>query len=695
MYKKFLGILLIISLGTSAFAKTNNNFVAVNGILELGLNNVLESNTIKLQGNWEFYWNQLYEPKDFKDLSQISKPEFVKVPKSWATYKINGQKLPPTGYATYRLIIHKKSDKEKEIYGLNISTIFTSYKLWVNGKLLANVGKVGKTKESSEPAFKYQNIPFILDPVDGPTDTVEIIIQVSNYSHQRAGLHSPIYFSTYNNILTESRWMDILNLVIIGIIIIIGINYLTLYFFRKDDRSNLYFGITCLVMFLRNISTGDRIITYVFPNINWELLMKLDNFSGFGTIPLFGLFAYLLFKDDFPKIVRDIFLYIGLIITLLVITTPAIIYGKIRIFFELYVLVFGLYIILRVLLVASIRKRKYALPTFLGMLILYSTAMNDVLSSMGIISTAYVAPYGLVTFMLIQSITINNKSASAINENEELSAQLTLEKGSLESRIEERTSELQLQHNELMKHQEKEQSLNWINVGIAQINEVVSKDKDNYKELCKNVLIALIQYLDAKIGALYVLNTDKSEDPYLEIVADYGLSKEQKSMNSIIPTNSGLIGATFTNNEVQLISNIPDNYLAINSGLGCASPKSLLIAPMCFEKSVLGVIELASFKEIKPVELEYVTKVAYIVANNLNTVRMNEHNVLLIQQLKEHTGNMQQNEEETRQQLEELKAIEETLNARNIEIEKINAELNKKNKEFEEYKQMMSGKSSS
>lgn len=648
-------VLIINALNT----KANNEYIAKNGVIDLGITNILENRNIKLQGNWEFYWNQLLEPQDFNESIKNLKPSFVKVPKSWASQKINGIKIPTTGYATYRLVVHKKPDALKTIYGLKISTVFSNYKLWVNGKVVASVGSVGKTKNESNPGFNYQDIPFVLDPAEGSTDNIEIIFQVSNFSHQRSGLHFPIFLGTYSNLISETRAMDILNMLIIGIILIIGINHLVLYFFRKQDRSNLYFGIICLVMILRNISTGDRIITYIFPNINWEFLLKLDNFSGFGTIPIFALYFYMLFKDDFPKITRNIFLYTGVAITALVFITPALFYGKLRTFFELYILIGGLYLTFGVLLISAIRKRAYALPSFLAMFILYATAINDVLSSMGIIQTAYIAPYGLVGFMLIQSITINKKSANAINENELLSIQLTHEKENLEHKIEERTHELQSQHDELLKHQEKEQLQNWVNIGVGQVNDVLSKNKDNFDLLSKNVLVSLLKYLDAKLGAMYILNDEIAENPYLELVSDYGLNKDHKSQNAMIPINSGLIGATFTNNEAQLITNIPDDYLAINSGLGSAVPKSLLLVPMCFEEKVFGIIEIASFKIMNSFELDFVNKVAFSIANNLNTVKMNERNLKLIQQFKEHSATMQENEERLKQNLEELEYIRE------------------------------------
>jgi len=654
--------ILITAVLITVFLKTyaeSNLFVAKKGIIELSYSNILKTNSLKLQGESEFYWNQLLEPKDFNDSNKNLNPDYIQFPKSWTAHKVNGKKLPNTGYATYRLVIHKSADNVKTIYGLKLSTVFSNYKLWINGSLVSEVGTVGTTKETSKPGFRYQDIPFILDPAHDITDKIEIIFQVSNFSHQRSGLHFPIYLGLYENLVDSTRWMDVLNLIILGIILVIGINHLSLYLFRKEDKSNLYFGIVCIVMILRNMTTGDRLITYLIPNINWELLIKLDNISGFGTIPLFALFFYTLFRQEFPKILKNIFVAIGLFITLFVALTPAILYGKFRILFELYILIGGLYVTFGILLKSTIRKRPYAVQTFLGMFILYATAINDVLSSMDIIQTAYIAQYGLVTFMIIQSITINKKSAQAIINNEELSVQLTAEKENLESKIDERTRELQSQNDMMLSHKEKEKQQNWVNEGVAKMNEVLGNNKDDYKLLCTNVLSELLKYIDAKLGALYVVNNDSKENPYLELVADYGLNKDFKNQNAMIPTNSGLAGASFTENEVQLITKIPDEFLSINSGLGKSQPRSLLIVPLTFDENVVGVIELASFKEILDYEVDFVKKVAYSVANNLNTVKMNERNVKLIQQFKQHSQIMKENEERLRQNLEELEYYRE------------------------------------
>ncbi|HAN18357.1 MAG: hypothetical protein A2X13_06925 [Bacteroidetes bacterium GWC2_33_15] len=649
--------LLFLILSNHAFS--NNEVLIKKGVIDLTNLSLDRSRSIKLQGDCEFYWNQLLEPKDFVD-SKMDDPTFQKLPKSWTGYKINNHKLPNTGYATYRIVINKRADIKRTIYGLKISSVFSNYKLWVNGTLLSEVGKVGNIKNISIPKFKFQDIPFVLDPEKESTEQIEIIFQVSNFSHQRAGLQKPVFFGTYENLKAESRWMDILNLIIIGIIFVIGINHLNMYIFRSKDISNLYFSILCIVMILRNVTTEDRIITYIFPYINWELLVKLDNFSGFGTIPLFALFFYSLFKDDFPRIIKNGLIVIGIAVSLLVFVTPANFYGRFRMLFELYILFGGLYITFGVLLIAAFRKRETALYIFIGMFILYATAINDVLSSMGIIQSAYAAPYGLVIFMLIQSVTITFKSAKAINQNELLSEQLIIEKENLEKNIEERTRELQSQHDLLIAHQQKEKQQNWINNGIAQINDILADNKNDFKALSNKVLSMLIKYVNAHFGVLYMLNNaNNGEEPFLELISDYGCSSDVKENKSKVYLTTGMLGASFNENQLMVVNDIPANYVKIESGLGEAQPNSLLIVPLSLENKVFGIIEIAGFKPFSELEIEFIKRIAINVANNLNTIRMNENNLLMIQKYKEQEVLMSEKEEEMRQNFEELQAMQE------------------------------------
>ncbi|MFP4556467.1 MAG: 7TM diverse intracellular signaling domain-containing protein [Bacteroidales bacterium] len=634
------------------------------GILDLTKYKPLQS-TIKIEGEVEFYWNKLLTPKDFSEIPETLEVDYVKIPKSWTSYEIDGENLPQNGYATYRFWIKLNSEANGNIYGIKVPSIFTSYKLWIDGKLITEAGKVATSKEQHKPKFNIGDFPFAFN-----SDSIEVVIQVSNYSHRRAGLPWPMQFGTFDTLKKTTRNLDILNLIVIGIILVIGLNHINMYLFRRKDVSNLYFGILSLVMILRNITTGDRILAYIFPNINWEFLLTLDNFSGYGTIPFFALFFYHLYKEDFQKWLKNLMVAIGVVVSIVIFVTPAAVFGKFNLFFELYLVIGGLYLTFGILLVSSIRGREGAFFSFVGMFLLYATAIADVLSSMGITHTPYLAAYGLVTFMLLQSFNITSKSARAINKNEELSNQLAHEKNSLEKNIEERTSELKKQHDALLEHQQKEKVQAWINKGLAKINNVLSANKNDFSVLSRKVLTTLVKYMGVKMGVLYVMIDDEGE-PLLERVAQYGLSKEVQDKYTAIKPNQGLVGAVYADNELKIINDIPDEYCQINSGLGSSKPNTLLIAPLSTDEAVFGVLELARFDEYKPEELEFIKKITYSIAISLNNVRMNERNVNLIQQFQEQAEEIQEKEEKMRESLHELEYYREQYDALKKKIEEL------------------------
>ncbi|MBQ1697309.1 MAG: PAS domain-containing protein, partial [Bacteroidales bacterium] len=107
------------------------------------------------------------------------------------------------------------------------------------------------------------------------------------------------------------------------------------------------------------------------------------------------------------------------------------------------------------------------------------------------------------------------------------------------------------------------------------------------------------------------------------------------------------------------LTDIPDDYIEIESGIGSANPTSLLIVPLKIENDILGVIELASFNEMKKFEIELVEKIAESIAATLQTARINTRTAELLEQSKNQTQAMKDQEEEMRQTIEEMQATQE------------------------------------
>lgn len=651
MYRSFILLLLIVLPNTPSYSNSIDSIpIAEDGVINITQRN-FQNQDVLLHGNWEFYWDTLINPGEFDKLSDKELLTYIRVPAAWSSKKAGS--FPIKGQATYRLKI--RTEELAGTYCIRLYDLFTASKVWFDGRVIYETGTTGENKKTSVPDFIYADVPIFLDKENTEH---ELVVHISNFHHRRSGIVKSVRFGPQERLVDQSRSWLILILLIVGIILFISINHLINYFLYKNEVTHLLFGLLCLVMILRNISTGQRILTYIFTDINWQLLFKLDNFSGFGTIPLFAIFLSVLYKNEFPKILLKIFVGIGLTITLFVFVTPQLVYGKFRMFFELYILVGGLFLTFYVLLRATIRKRKGALLTFIGFFILYATAINDVLISMGIASGSEVAPYGLLIYMLLQSFVLSRSSALAIKENKRLGKALKKEKLFLEDRVAERTKEIEQHTLEITQQQEvlKEQSIQ--NESLARINTVLNNDnKSDLKALSINLISEILDVLDAQVGVLYLVN-DKADKPMLELTGSKNASKELLNAGSISP-GEGLLGACYKDMQSKVFNNVSDSYVKLDSGLGKTLLKNLILIPLHTNKEALGVIEIASYNEFNSGQVALFEKIADSISSTIQFIKLNSKNVILLEEYQVKQSILDRNEEDMQQQTEELQTLRE------------------------------------
>jgi hypothetical protein len=173
---------------------------------------------VDLNGQWEFYWDKLLEPRDLKSTDSI-KAEYINVPGGWV--KQEGKSYSELGYATYRLRI-KVPDKNTD-YNFIFTSIFASIKLWVNGSFCLEKGKVANTKEKSAPEF----ITEYYSPIDyeNNRDTLDIILQVADFDYggPAAGIRREITFGPVTQINAERINIGSENSLLLGILLVIAL----------------------------------------------------------------------------------------------------------------------------------------------------------------------------------------------------------------------------------------------------------------------------------------------------------------------------------------------------------------------------------------------------------------------------------------------------------------------------------------
>lgn len=217
----------------------------------------------------------------------------------------------------------------------------------------------------------------------------------------------------------------------------------------------------------------------------------------------------------------------------------------------------------------------------------------------------------------------------------------------------------------LIQMQEKLKAMNeaegrrqWANEGITKFVEIMRSSNDNLESLGDSVISALVQYTNSNQGALYILNDEDQANKYLELISLFAFDIKKYEQRKI-KLGEGILGQTFLEKETTHLTNMPDEYIRITSGLGDANPKALLLFPLKVDKEAYGIIELASFQEYKPHEIEFVEKLGESIAATLASVKAAQKNRQLIEQFQQQTEEMRAQEEEMRQNMEELQATQE------------------------------------
>jgi putative methionine-R-sulfoxide reductase with GAF domain len=188
------------------------------------------------------------------------------------------------------------------------------------------------------------------------------------------------------------------------------------------------------------------------------------------------------------------------------------------------------------------------------------------------------------------------------------------------SLLEMRTSLKIAQHEENKRNLENAKR-QWTSEGLTLIGDVLRVNSSDIRKLCDAVLVETINYLKANQGGIFLLNEVDNEDIYLELMASVAYSRK-KYLHKRINPGDGLIGACFLEKERIYMTNIPNEYLEIKSGLGTSNPRNLLIVPLMLEDNVLGIIELASFRVFDEHEIEFIEKIAQSMAVSISTSKV-------------------------------------------------------------------------
>ncbi len=154
--------------------------------------------------------------------------------------------------------------------GVHIPDMYTSYRLFANGVVIAQNGEVGTGPQDNHP--KWRGIV-----VDLPrTDSIELVLHVANYVHSRGGISrawtiAPVGELRASHLRTSALNGFVAGIYVLGILIMIGT-----YRLYPQSSLPLWFAGICVGTFYRTIGAGTYLLHDLLPTLPFTVTARLE-----------------------------------------------------------------------------------------------------------------------------------------------------------------------------------------------------------------------------------------------------------------------------------------------------------------------------------------------------------------------------------------------------------------------------------
>lgn len=217
----------------------------------------------------------------------------------------------------------------------------------------------------------------------------------------------------------------------------------------------------------------------------------------------------------------------------------------------------------------------------------------------------------------------------------------------------------------------------WAAEGLSYFVEILRADHSGLEAMGNQIISGLVNYLSANQGALYILEEPETGGPaQIRGLAAYAWGHPH-NLKASFGVDEGLIGAAVYNNRSIYMTDLPEDYTHIRSGLGDAQPRNILITPLCINETVVGAIEIASFNILKDFEVDFIKKVSENIATSINGVQTRLKTQQLLVQSQELANRLTEQEQEVRHNLEKLESTQERMMANQMELDGVLSAIDK------------------
>lgn len=351
------------------------------------------TNGVSLAGTWAFWPGEFVDPATSPEKSARKEA----VPASWTAY--SGTKLPSLGYGSYALRIDGLNPSVT--YALRIPAYYSAARYFLDGQEIAAQGKPAANASDEVSSPETLLVPF---PRGGRTSGT-LVIHLSNFSALNPGSSVPISVGSWENMRLERIRSRMFEVSLFGAFLMLGAYFIAFYFFRRKDRSCLWFGWFLVAFAVKIGSTGELLICEIVPFVSGSMVFRLGFCSYAALQALFCAFIRLQYPFDSRVPVIDIAMWGSLSFALCLAAIPPTFFVSIAL--SLYVLsaltsCFTLATVFR----SALRGDSGAMFFFAGLSVFFLFVGYDLLVGMRVIAGGYLAPVGSLLLVAAMAFVI-------------------------------------------------------------------------------------------------------------------------------------------------------------------------------------------------------------------------------------------------------------------------------------------------
>jgi len=402
---------MVITLGLYA---AEQKPVVQKGVLDLRGHDFKENPKIELNGQWEFYWNELLLSEDISSLSPL--PSYFPVPKIWENDTLQ---ISSSGFGTYRLKVILDSVTPE--LAINIPQLYNAYVLYVNQEYLASNGEVGKSLETSSPQWQVSTKNLKVTK-----DTLELVLQVSNFRHKRGGISNPITLGSSYFLQAQKKKVEVFDYIMASSLFFVGLFFLVLYWFGRQEKQVLFYSLFSLLFSYRIVGSSSYTLHSLLPELPWIFTYRLELITLYLSAGFFALYSYHLYKKETSKRLTQLFMLLSVTYSIITVVFPPIFFSQL-ISGYIIILFFGLIYLFGSYLFAFSNKRTGSLISLISSSILFIMMVHGMIVYFGYLPINRSLYFlGYLQFFFFQSIILFYRYTQKLEnarKNAEIAAQ--------------------------------------------------------------------------------------------------------------------------------------------------------------------------------------------------------------------------------------------------------------------------------